>query len=66
VRARPEIRERLLATKMQKWAYIGRSPWAYPNYSPTRARRNYSRLFARYPELARRLGMDAASAYPSL
>lgn len=66
MRAKPQLREHLLATKMKRWALIGRCPSAYPNCSPERARRNLSRLMSRYPELARRLGMDALSAYPAL
>jgi len=66
MRAKPQLREHLLATKMKKWAIIGRCPSAYPNCSVARARRNFSRLMSRYPELARRLGMTAISAYPPL
>jgi hypothetical protein len=64
--ARPEIRERLLVAKMKQWALIGRNPRAYPKCSPSKARRNYSRLIAKYPELARRLNLGIASAYPPL
>jgi hypothetical protein len=64
--ARPQIRELLLAKKMQHWALIGRNPTAFPNVSPTRARRNYSRLYARYPEIAQKLRMTAVSAYPPI
>ena len=60
--ARPEVPEPLLAKKMQRWAPIGAHPTAYPNVSPTRARRNYSRLYARYPELAHRLKLTMISA----
>jgi hypothetical protein len=66
MRANPPLREHLLATKLKRWASIGRCPTAYPNCSPSRARRNFSRLMTRYPELARRLGMNALSAYPPL
>jgi hypothetical protein len=66
MRAKPQLREHLLATKMKKWASIGRCPSAYPNFSAGRARRNYSRLFARHEELARRLGLTPVSAYPPL
>jgi hypothetical protein len=66
MRARPGVREHLLAMKMRKWASMGRCPAAYPNCSPARARRNYSRLFARHEELARRLGMTLLSAYPPI
>ena len=64
--ARPEIRRILLAKAMQRWALIGRNPTAFPNSSPSRARRNFSRLLAKYPELAQRLGLNIASAYPSV
>jgi hypothetical protein len=64
--ARPQIREHLLARAMQKWALMGRHPSAYPNISPARARRNFSRLFARYPHIAKNLGLTALSAYPPL
>jgi hypothetical protein len=64
--ARPQIREHLLARKMNRWALIGRHPSAYPHCSPARARRNFARLYARYPELARRLGLTPVSAYPPL
>lgn len=66
MRARPEIRERLLAAKMMRWAMVGRRPAAYPNISPSRARKNFSRLLAKYPDLARRLNLGAASAYPPI
>ncbi len=66
MRAKPQLREHLLATKMKKWALIGRCPSVYPNCLPSRARRNYARLLAKYPEIARRLGLDAISAYPPL
>jgi hypothetical protein len=66
MRAKPQLREHLLATKMKRWALIGRCPSAYPNCSAARARRNFSRLMSRYPELARRLGLTPVSAYPPL
>jgi hypothetical protein len=64
--ARPELRQHLVARAMQKWALIGRYPSAHPNISPSRARRNFSRLLAKYPELAARLRLDALSPYPPL
>jgi hypothetical protein len=66
MRANPPIREHLLATKLKRWASIGRCPAAYPNFSPARARRNYSRLYARHEELAHRLGLTMTSAYPPI
>lgn len=64
MRASPEIREHLLARKMKRWALIGRYPSMYPDFSPARARRNYMRLIARHPEIARQLGMGPPDAYP--
>jgi hypothetical protein len=64
--ARPEIRERILSAKLQRWALIGRNPNVFPNCSASRARRNFARLFARHEPLARRLGLTPVSAYPSL
>jgi hypothetical protein len=64
--ARPQIREHLLGRAMQKWALRGRHPSAYPNCPASRARRNFSRLLAKYPHIAQRLGLNALSAYPSL
>lgn len=66
MRARPMVKTYLLARSMQKWALIARHPSAYPNISPARARRNFSRLLAKYPHIAQRLGLDALSAYPPL
>jgi hypothetical protein len=66
MRARPEVKETLISHKLRRWASIGRCPAAYPNCSPAGARRNYSRLFARHEELARRLGLTTISAYPRI
>jgi hypothetical protein len=66
VRARPQLREHLLARSMQKWALIGRYPSGHPNASVARARRNFSRLLARYPEIAERLGLTMLSSFPPL
>jgi hypothetical protein len=63
--ARPEVRDILIAAKMKKWAMIGHHPFNYPGRLPSRARRNFSRLLARYPEIARRLGLNLLSVYPS-
>jgi hypothetical protein len=64
--ARPEVKRILISHKLRRWASIGRCPAAYPNCSPSRARRNYSRLYARHEELARDLGLTPVSAYPPL
>jgi len=63
--ARPEISERLLCAKLRRWAQIGSNPHIYPKSSVSRARRNFSRLYARHTELAHRLRLGIASAYPS-
>jgi hypothetical protein len=64
--ARPEIREILIAAKLKRWALIGQHPHAYPNCSPARARRNFSKLLSRYPQIAQRFGMTIVSAYPPI
>jgi hypothetical protein len=66
MRARPAVRQLLIAKKLQKWALIGRNPGAFPNCSASRARRNYARLYARNETLARSLNLDPLSAYPPL
>jgi hypothetical protein len=66
MRGRPQVRQHLLAAKMKRWALIGRNPSAFPNCPASRARRNFSRLFTKYPELAERLGLTPLSAYPPL
>ena len=66
MRAKPALRQHLLARAMQRWALIGRHPSAFPNCSASRARRNFSRLLAKYPHIAQRLGLDTLSAYPPL
>jgi hypothetical protein len=66
MRARPEIRERILCAKLRRWARIGSSPYLYPNCSVSNARRNYAKLYARHGDLARRLKLSVASAYPPI
>jgi hypothetical protein len=66
MRARPQVRTYLLATKLKRWARIGSCPSAYPNIPASTARRNYARLFARHESLARTLGLTPLSAYPPL
>ena len=62
--ARPQIREILIARKLKRWALIGQHPFVDPTCSPARARRNFARLLARHPEIARRLNLGVASPYP--
>jgi hypothetical protein len=62
--ARPEVREILIALKLRRWSRIAQNPSAYPNCSPSKARRNFLKLLAKYPDLGRRLNLTIASAYP--
>jgi hypothetical protein len=66
MRARPDVRDILIAHKMRYWSLRAQYPSAFPNCSPLRARRNLLKLLARYPEIARGLHMDIRSAYPPL
>jgi len=61
---RQAIRFAIISRKMQHWAMVARNPKAYSHIcQPSRARRNYWRLIARYPEIAARLGFNEASVY---
>ena len=62
MRARPEVRDILIALKLRFWSLRARYPSAYPNCSPSRARRNFLRLLARHQKIARRLNLDLRSA----
>jgi hypothetical protein len=64
--ARPEVQEILIAKKLKRWAMIGQHPFVDPTCSPSRARRNFLRLLARYPDTAQRLNLTVASAYPRI
>jgi hypothetical protein len=64
MRARPEVRDILIAHKMRYWSLRAQYPSAFPSCSPSRARRNLLKLLARHPETARRLKLDVKSAYP--
>lgn len=62
--ARPEVKEILIALKLRRWSRIAQNPSAYPNCSPSKARRNFLKLLAKYPDLGRRLNLGISSAYP--
>ena len=66
MRARPQVKTYLIATKLKRWARIGAYPSCYPNCPASTARRNYARLYARHESLARSLGLTPLSAYPPL
>jgi hypothetical protein len=61
--ARPEIREILVAKKLRRWLLIAKYNFVDPTCPPARARRNYWRLCAKYPEIAVRLKLNVASVY---
>jgi hypothetical protein len=63
VHARPQIREILIINKLKRWALISKYPSVDPTCPPSRARRNFHRLCARYPEIAAKIGMTAVSVY---
>lgn len=66
MRARPEVKEILISHKLRKWSMIAQHPFVDPTCPPSRARRNFLRLLARYPEMARKLNLGIASAYPRI
>jgi len=66
MRARPGVRQILISHKLRYWSLRAQYPTAFPNCSPARARRNFLKLLARYPEIARRLNLDLRSAYPPI
>jgi exonuclease III len=62
---RPQIRECMIRTKMQRWCLIARHGFVDRSCPPSRARRNYWRLVAKYPQIAAELGLSEVSVYPS-
>jgi len=61
--ARPQSREILIAQRMTRWLRIAKYPHIASKCPPARARKNYWRLCARYPELMQRLGLNEFSVY---
>jgi len=61
--ARPQIRDILIAKKLRRWLLIAQHPFVDRSCAPSRARRNYWRLFARHPQIAAKLGMTIGSVY---
>jgi hypothetical protein len=66
MRARPEVRDILIAHKLRYWSLRAQYPTTYPNCSASRARRNFLRLLAKYPQIGKRLSLTVLSAYPPL
>jgi hypothetical protein len=63
MRARPEVRDILIAKKLRHWSLVARHPDTDHTHSASQARKNFWRLYARYPSIAQRLGLTAASLY---
>jgi hypothetical protein len=63
VNGRPHIREKLIERKLLRWNRIAQWYPLDPRCPPARARKNYWRLCARYPEIMRRLGLTELSVY---
>ena len=64
--ARPTIRERLIGQKLLRWSMVAKYKSIDPTYPRARARKNFWRLLARYPEIAARLGLSETSVYKAL
>jgi hypothetical protein len=61
--ARPQIREILIAKKMKRWCLIAQYRFVDPSCPPSRARKNFWRLLAKYPQIASKLGLSEVSVY---
>ena len=61
--ARPQVREILVARKLDRWVRIARYEYIEPSFPRARARKNFWRLFHRYPEIAQRIGLHEWSVY---
>ena len=61
--ARPQVREILISKKMKRWWLVGKCPLVDPTCPPARARKNYARLCARYPQIMQKLGLNEFSAF---
>jgi hypothetical protein len=61
--ARPQVREILIRKKMQRWLMIARYPQVYPHCPVWRARKNYRRLCAKYPEIMQQIGLTDLSPF---
>jgi hypothetical protein len=61
--ARPEVREILISKKMRRWCLVALHPSIDRSCPTWRARKNYSRLCAKYPEIMKRLRLTEFSAF---
>jgi hypothetical protein len=63
MRARPEIRDILVARALRRWALISKFPFVDKNCPPARARRNFWRLLKKHPAVGAKLGLTIGSVY---
>jgi hypothetical protein len=63
--ARPQVRELLIGKKIRHWLVIAKHPAVYPHCATWRARKNYLRLCAKYPETMQRLSLNELSEFDS-
>jgi hypothetical protein len=61
--ARPQVKEILVARKLRRWSIICRCEYIEPCFPRARARKNYWRLYHRYPEIAQKIGLHEWSVY---
>jgi hypothetical protein len=61
--ARPQVKELLIARKLQRWSAIAKCPLIDLRCPPARARKNYQRLFYRYRGIAEKIGLHEWSAF---
>jgi hypothetical protein len=61
--ARPQVREILIRKKMQRWLMIAKYPFIDRSCPTWRARKNYQRLCAKYPEIMQQVGLTDLSAF---
>jgi hypothetical protein len=60
---RKSVREILLAKALQKWCLIACHSFVDRSCPQWRARKNYRRLYEKYPEIAAKIGLHEFSAY---
>jgi hypothetical protein len=62
--ARKPVRDAIIRKRFWHWKAVAlsRSPYGQ-SCPPSRARKNFWRLCARYPEIAARLGLNEGSVY---
>ena len=63
VNARPEIKQRLIERRMQRWLLVAKYPSIDNRYTPAKARRNFWRLIKAHPQTADRLSLTPVSVY---